>query len=237
MASKKRKVRHSDLSTMKKGLKIMAQEANQRASQLTITNPAYVEAIRTKPKSRKSSELFAENLVTRQQVMREISRIQQFTADWAATPEGAEYYEEEKETVARREALKGQFGGQWMKETGETYNTNVINSDYAEQAFDLYRRLVEEEGEDRAKMLWNRDSAKISYGSENMIIAIYDMLVMGAGGDQVMDFARVKMAENELELNRQLFPESFDYGRLESDQSTNDRKKGAIDAIADKLYF
>lgn len=237
MAAKKRKVKHSDLLTMKKGLEIMAREANQRASQLTITNPAYVEAIRTKPKSRKSPELFSEKLVTRQQVMREISRIQQFTADWAATPEGAEYYEEEKDTVARREALKGQFGGQWMKETGETYNTNVINSDYAEQAFDLYRRLVEEEGEDRAKMLWNRDSAKISYGSENMIIAIYDMLVMGAGGDQVMDFARVKMAENELELNRQLFPESFDYGRLDNDQSTNDKKKGAIDAIADKLYF
>lgn len=237
MSKSKKKAKHSDLQSLKKGLKIMAREANDRASQLTVSNPALVEAVRTKPKSRKNPELFSENLVTRQQVMREIARIQQFTADWAATPEGAEYYQEEKETIARRDALKGQFGGQWMKETGETYNTKVINTDYAEQAFDLYRRLVEEEGEDRAKMLWNRDSAKISYGSENMIIAIYDMLVMGAGGDQVMDFARVKMAENELELNRQLFPESSDYGRLDNDQLTNDKKKGAIDAIADRLYF
>lgn len=237
MAKSKKKAKHSDLSNLKKGLKIMAREANERASQLTASNPAYVEAFRTKPKSRKDPELFSESLVTRQQVMREMARIQQFTSDWAATPEGSEYYQEERETIARRDALKGQFGGQWMKETGETYNTKVINSDYAEQAFDLYRRLVEEEGEDRAKMLWNRDSAKISYGSENMIIAIYDMLVMGAGGEQIMDFARVKMAENELELNRQLFPDSTDYGRLDQDQSTNEKKKGAIDAIADKLYF
>ena len=199
MAKKKVK-KSSDLSGLRIKMEELASEANERASQLTTDNAALKEALRTLPKSRvESNKLFTGNLRTLKQLKTEYSRIMAFMSDWRSTQEGDKFYENER---ADLEKYKGAFGGQWLKKYGETYDTSRIDSDLAERAFGLYDRLVEEyQSEDRAKMLWNRNSSKISYGSENMIAAIYDMISTGYMDEDIMAFARKKMEVNYLELS------------------------------------
>ena len=99
----------------------------------------------------------------------------------------------------RQEFYKGAFGGQWMKDNddNETYDKSRIDKDFAEKAFDLYHRLVEEyQSEDYLRMLWSRDS-RVTYGSENVIIAIYDMITQGSYSDSdIME----KMREHNIPL-------------------------------------
>ena len=231
MAKKKKK--SSNLSGIRIKLQELANEANERVSQLTTDNYAVREAKRTLPKSRKDADVyFTGNLRNLKDLKNEYARIMAFMSDWRSTKEGSDFYDNEKTAL---EQYKGMFGGQWLKKYGETYNTEVIEKDFAERAFSLYDRLVEEyQSEDRAKMLWNKDSSKISYGSENMIIAIYDMVKNGFNDGNIMDMLRAKMETNYIELQRQAVNAASyeDYGQLGDYFSGDKSRKEILDELA-----
>ena len=213
MAKKKKKVKHSNLKPLRAELSSLASQANKRASQLSFDNIAIKEARRTLPKSRKKEDvLFKGDIRNLKDIRKEYARIMTFMSDWRSTEEGQEYYERESKYV-------GAFGGQWLSKYGETYDKSRINEDLATQAFDLYHRLIDEFGEDQAKILWNKDSSKISYGSENMIIAIYVMVEKGFDPEEILKTARNKMILNQLEINQFATKEKYsdDYGSLDDD--------------------
>lgn len=224
------------LEPLRQELSKLAEEANRRASQLTDSK-ALKEAQRTLPKSRRGeNQLFSGDLRTLNQMRKEYARIQQFLSDWRSTPQGEEFYQQERLDMSS--AYKGAFGGQWLKKYGETYDKSRISEDMAIKAFGLYDRLVEEyQGEDRARMLWNKDSSKISYGSENMIAAIYDMVSQGYSDSDIMDFARRKMEMNYLELTQQATFEKSpaDYGLLDY-FATNKSRKEILNELAKRGF-
>lgn len=235
--SKKKANKTSNLSGMRIQLEQLAHEANKRVSQLSADNYAVREAKRTRPKSRKGSELFKGDLRTRKQIKREYARIMAFMSDWRSTDEGSNFYQAE---LSNLEKYKGAFGGQWLKKYGETYNTEIIDSEMAEKAFHLYDYLVEEyQSEDRMKMLWNKDSSKITYGSENMIAAIYDMVSKGYDDKDIMDFARIRMESNYIQLQkaRQNEQSEQDYGALYDYIDDSTLLKEALDELARKDVF
>lgn len=216
------------LEPIREELERFAAIANQRVSQLAPNNKALQEAQRTLPKSRRGeNQLFKGNIQTLKGMKREYSRIMQFLSDWRSTEEGDAYYASERDLSK----YKGAFGGQWLKKYGETYDTSRISEDKATLAFGLYDRLIEEyQSEDRARMLWNKDSSLISYGSENMIAAIYDMVEQGYDAEDIMQMARTKMEINYLELQHQaeFSRNKYDYGSLNIDYLNSDMSRKEI---------
>lgn len=205
----------------------LAEIANARAEGLDGRSAAMRKAKKSLPSSRLTKsgkvegDLFTGNLWTRKELMNELARIQEFLGDWRSTKEGEAYYamEEDYYTGETAELYRGQFGGQWLSKTGETFNTKYINKDFAMDAFDLYRRLVEESGgEERAKLLWST-TKRANYDSESMIIELYDMLSQGYDEASVMDYARLKMRKNYFEWASRQWGEDQpgDYERLEKD--------------------
>ena len=220
-----------NLDILRENLGELASTANERASQLSPENQAIKEAVRTLPKSRRgSNELFSGNIRTIKEMRKEYARIQAFLSDWRTTEEGETFYNTEK--------YKGAFGGQWLKKYGETFDKSRVTEDLAIRAFQLYDRLVEEyQSEDRARMLWNKDSSLISYGSENMIIAIYDMLARDISDERVFEEARRRMDVNYLELQgmKQRSAQKFDYGQIDLDYlNSNMTRKEIIRELAKK---
>ena len=213
------------LNIFRDQLSKMAEQANYRASQLSGSSMALQEAQRTLPKSRRAdNQLFTGDLRTLRQMKREYARLQTFMSDWRSTPEGEQFYEDEE----RGANFRGAFGGQWLSKYGETYDKSKIDDEKAKTAFSLYHNLVEEfQGEDRARMLWNKDSSKISYGSENMIAAIYDMVNQGYSDEDIMNYAREKMEKNYLELQQynEFSKLKYDYGILDYLNTDKSRKE------------
>lgn len=190
-----------------------------------ITNNAR----RTLPPSRKKDEkLFSADIKTEKAIMREIARMDVFESS-IRTSIGDNYEEimtsklttKQSDTIEqmRQEFYKGAFGGQWMKDNddNETYDKSRIDKDFAEKAFDLYHRLVEEyQSEDFLRMLWSRDS-RVTYGSENVIIAIYDMITQGAYSDaDILEKMREKIEDRYKEIQDmdRRFKTHEDYNRF-----------------------
>lgn len=213
------------LDIFREELSKMAMQANQRASQLNGSSMALQEAQRTLPKSRRGdNQLFTGDLRTLRQMKREYARLQTFMSDWRSTPEGEQFYEDEE----RGKNFRGAFGGQWLSKYGETYDKSKIDDEEAKEAFRLYHELVEEfQGEDRARMLWNKDASKISYGSENMIAAIYDMVNQGYSDEDIKIYARQRMEKNYLELQQynEFSKLKYDYGILDYLNTDKSRKE------------
>lgn len=220
-----------NLNALRYQISRLAEEANERASRITTDSPLLSEARRTLPKSRKGEDvLFRGDLRSFKDLQKEYSRIMSFMGDWRSTEEGDSYYQSELDLLSGRDKYKGAFGGQWLKKYGETFDKSRIDEDKAIEVFKIYRNLVEEfQSEDRARMLWNKDSSKISYGSENMIIALYDMYDSGVDVSDIMNFARLRMERNYLELQGYATQEMMneDYGMLDLDylKSSKSRKE------------
>ena len=153
-------------------------------------------ARRTLPPTRKKDEeLFTSNIKSEKAMMREIARMDVFeTSLRNSSNDNYEQIVSSKLTSGvtsqieemRVNFYKGAFGGQYMKDNPdhEAYDKSRINEDFAEKAFGLYHRLVEKyQSEDFLRMLWSRDS-RVTYGSESVIIAIYDMVSQGYNSDE-----------------------------------------------------
>ena len=186
-------------------------------------------ARRTLPPSRKKDEeLFSADIKTEKAIMREIARMDVFESS-IRTSIGDNYEEimtsklttKQSDTIEqmRQEFYRGAFGGQWMmvNDDNETYDKSRIDKDFAEKAFDLYHRLVEEyQSEDYLRMLWSRDS-RVTYGSENVIIAIYDMITQGSYSDSdILEKMREKIEDKYKEIQDmdRRFKTHEDYNRF-----------------------
>lgn len=142
-------------------------------------------------------------LTTKGEVIEEATRARVFINDETSTPQGAELY-------TQQESYKqwaGQFGNQYnnWENKFKNFNIETISEEHAKVAFAAYRRLEESEA---ARIM--------SYGSENMIIAIYDMVIHQgyADADSVADVTDVTemardLLDRELGERRQTFDKAF----------------------------
>ena len=99
-------------------------------------------------------------------ILAEVTRARVFIADNTSTLEGAELY-----TVnINSERFRGKFGSEYRTpEYGNKgFDTNIIDEEYAKEVFRSYRMLEED-----------RQGLIQQYGSENLIIAMYDAKVRG----------------------------------------------------------
>lgn len=113
-----------------------------------------------------------------------------FLNDEQSTIEGSRIYTAQ----LRGEQYRGQFGNQWNKYSNnfKTFNTATIDEETAKVVFRNYRKIEEL----RAAEITG-DGA---FGSENLIIAMYDAQVRGmdsfmVGMDQLDSFYRMKTKE------------------------------------------
>lgn len=217
---------------LQKYLEQRVEQANRMAEDYeAYTNNEFIldNARRTLPPSRKKdAELFSSDIKTEKAIMRELARIDVFESS-IRTGYGDNYEEivssklTTKQTSQieemRQNFYKGAFGGQWMSvnDDHETYDKSRINEDFAEKAFGLYHRLVEEyQSEDYLRMLWSRDS-RVTYGSENVIIAIYDMIAQGSYSEgDIMDKMRNEIEERYKQIQDmdRRFKTHDDYNRF-----------------------
>lgn len=104
---------------------------------------------------------------TEQDVIAEVTRARVFMADRTSTIEGAELYTAE----INSERFRGKFGSEYRTpEYGNKgFDINVIDEEYAKEVFRSYRKLEEA-----------KQGLIQEYGSENLIIAMYDAKVRGA---------------------------------------------------------
>lgn len=128
------------------------------------------------------------NIETKEEAMKRLYDVRIFLNDKGSTIEGAHM-----ETVAlSAEKYKGMFGNQYYtKEHGyKRFNTEFIDEQYAKKAFETYRKIEET----RAMEIVQEGA----YGSENLIIAIYDAVVRGFDAyDYGMDALDVFKAEHK----------------------------------------
>lgn len=104
---------------------------------------------------------------TEEDVIEEVTRARVFMADKTSTIEGAELYTAE----INSERFRGKFGKQYRtpEYNNKGFDTNIINEEYAKEVFRAYRDLESLE-----------QGLIKEYGSENLIIAMYDAKVRGA---------------------------------------------------------
>lgn len=108
----------------------------------------------------------------REDLISRITAVRVFLADKGSTLEGAKL----EMTQIATERYKGKFGNQYNTEEHNfaRYDTSVIDKEVAERAFANYRRLESI----RASQIGRQDQAGV-YGSENLIIAMYDAEIRG----------------------------------------------------------
>lgn len=162
------------LDPIREQLQIMVDEANARVEELTKSNMpsrALEEARRTRLKSwGEDAPMFRADLARMRDLKREFARAQTFLADYTSKAEGAENFAKELGSTP--------FGGQFYAEYGVGYDPNVVEAGDASKVFEIYRRVLEQGGG------WERvighlraiNAGPASYGSEQLINSIYDMV-------------------------------------------------------------
>ena len=220
------------LDPLREQLGLLVDQANKRVRDLEksgIKSRALEEAKRSfnRLTSRKGEEdYFRANLKTRQQINREFARVQTFMADYTSTPEGAE------NIISNIRNLKGAFGGQWFESTGENYDTTRVDKDIAKEAFEFYRLTLEQAGGwERAIGIIQGSETLAGYGSENLIIAIYDM-VANAREDK-FDYSKIiSTARDIIETGSKNYATNAakqisdeDYNLIFNDETAEDRQQ------------
>lgn len=225
MATKRKR----KLDPLREQLAILTDEANARVSQLMekgYESRALQEAIRTlRPSMRASAEetgrLFESDLPRTRDIMRELSRVQNFLGDFTSLSEGAEAY-----TSTMKKAHL--FGGDYRDEYGVSYDASQVTQDDAERTFGIYNRLLEQIGGwDRMMMMFRANLGMMTYGSENLINAIYDMVDNGMTDENIMTRAMIlvntgiERYEEVSELQRS----NKDYGLIIEDGDVEARRE------------
>ena len=124
------------------------------------------------------------DIKNREDLISRITAVRVFLADKGSTLEGAKL----EMTQIATEKYKGKFGNQYNKEEYNfaRYDTNVIDKEIAERAFENYRKIESI----RASQIGRQGQDGV-YGSENLIIAMYDAEIRGidsfAVGNDLLD--------------------------------------------------
>lgn len=170
----------TELENWKKYLEPMVEEANKRIE--LIKASGYTSYALDRVEKEGGRDYFdLSDISTREELLKELTRMRVFINDKGSTVEGAKL---ESAQIYASE-YKGKFGNEYNNEENEfsRFDIKVIDKDIAARAFSNYRKIEEH----RATEIIG-DGA---YGSENLIIAMYDAEVRGLDslvyGEELLD--------------------------------------------------
>ena len=183
--NKKKKIKiRGSLNPLREKLNVLTTKANQLVAELheagvSEQSRALSEARRTAIRFHSEDEgtLFTSNLPRAVDIGREMARVQQFLGDVTSTPSGVI-----SDSVVTAQHL---FGGQYRADGGYGANPDYVDKDTAEKVFEVYRKALESQGGWQRVMGWlgSRSHGLQDYGSENLITAIYDMIISGSDNE------------------------------------------------------
>lgn len=196
-----KKLTASQLAKQVKTFQSLVDEANNRIEAIKEAgyNSMAVERIENQT-GKEYFDLF--NVKNREDLISRMTAVRVFLADKGSTLEGAKLETMETTTAY----LKGRFGGQWKKIQNNdiSYDQSVIDEETAKRAFANYRKIEEI----RASQIGRQDQEGV-YGSENLIIAMYDAEVRGIDSFEIgMDL--LDSWQEEVEKNWQPFIDEAD---------------------------
>ena len=180
------------LEEAKNKLEPLVHEANMRIEM--ITSSGYTSYALDRVIKEGGVDYFSlDDVKTREELVRESTRLRVFINDKGSTIDGAKL--ETAQIYA--DEYKGKFGNQFHNEENnfKNYDTKVIKSEIAEKAFRSYRILEE----DRSSNISLKTGG---YGSENLINALYDAEIRGLDsqmyGKELLDsFVEINSKEGE----------------------------------------
>ena len=156
------------LQSMKERLEPIINEANRRAEALKFRQLSSAALLRAEEES--GRDYFdIDELTDRSSIIKEATRARVFLADKTSTIEGAKVFTAQLNAAV----YKGKFGNQYhnWENKYKNFDISAIDEDIAKEVFRNYRKLEEI----RAAEIVG-DGA---YGSENLIIAMYDAQIRG----------------------------------------------------------
>lgn len=164
-------------------------EANRRAGNLI--NMALASSALERVESETGRQFFTLDYAeTIPELIAEATRARVFLADKTSTIEGAKVYTAQLNAIE----FKGKFGNQYhtWEHNYKNFDTTVIDEEIAKEVFANYRKLEELRAADII--------GEGAYGSENLIIAMYDAQIHGEdsymiGLEQLDSFHRQKTEE------------------------------------------
>ena len=184
------------IQTMKDRLEPLISEANRRAE--LLQSQGYASAALSRAEQETGRDYFTlDDASTRGEIIEEATRARVFLADDTSTIEGAKIYTAQLNAAE----FRGKFGNQYhtWEHKFKNFDTSVIDEEIAKTVFSNYRKLEELRAADITG-----DGA---YGSENLIIAMYEAQVRGedsfmAGLDQLDAHYRKKTLEWQSRFER-----------------------------------
>ena len=184
------------IQTMKDRLEPLISEANRRAE--LLQSQGYASAALSRAEQETGRDYFTlDDASTRGEIIEEATRARVFLADDTSTIEGAKIYTAQLNAAE----FRGKFGNQYhtWEHKFKNFDTSVIDEEIAKTVFSNYRKLEELRAADITG-----DGA---YGSENLIIAMYEAQVRGedsfmAGLDQLDAHYRKKTVEWQSRFER-----------------------------------
>lgn len=156
------------LQSMKDRLQPIITEANRRAEALKFRQLSSAALIRAEEEG--GRDYFdIDDLTNRSDIIKEATRARVFLADKTSTIEGAKIFTAQLNAAMYR----GKFGNQYhnWENKYKNFDITAIDEDIAKEVFRNYRKLEEIRAADIVG-----DGA---YGSENLIIAMYDAQIRG----------------------------------------------------------
>ena len=184
------------LERMKERLQPIISEANRRIEALKFRQLSSTAVLRAEEES--GRDYFdIDELSDRSSIIKEATRARVFLSDKTSTIEGAKVF-----TAQLNAAIyKGKFGNQYHNWENKYKNFDIssIDEEIAKEVFRNYRKLEEIRAADIIG-----DGA---YGSENLIIAMYDAQIRGedsfmAGLDQLNTHYKMKQASWQKRFER-----------------------------------
>lgn len=168
----------------------LLEEANERISKIKILGYESLAVNRIEAQTGKEYFDF-DGVNTREDLIARVTAIRTFINDKGSTEEGAF-----RETIeASAQQYKGKFGNEYNTEEHnfKRFDTSVIDEELAKRAFENFRKLESI----RASQIGRQGDMGV-YGSENLIIAMYDAEVKGIDSFDVgNDLLDIFEKENE----------------------------------------
>lgn len=195
-ASRQAKREVEAIQTMKDRLEPLISEANRRIE--LLQSQGYASAALSRSEQETGRDYFTlDDATTRGEIIEEATRARVFLADETSTIEGAKIYTAQLNAAE----FRGKFGNQYhtWEHKFKNFDTSLIDEEIAKTVFSNYRKLEELRAADITG-----DGA---YGSENLIIAMYEAQVRGedsfmVGIDQLDAHYRKKTREWQSRFER-----------------------------------
>lgn len=167
-----KKLSKVELEAFKHQLETMVTEANHRIE--TIQHAGYTSYALDRVIQEGGTDYFdLENVSTREELVREMTRMRVFINDKGSTLEGAML----DNAQISASMYKGKFGNEYNTEEHgfARFDTKFIDKEAASRAFESYRKIESI----RSSQIGKQDGGDGGYGSENLIIALYDAEIRG----------------------------------------------------------